>query len=174
MVSFVGLTSLVSLVLVTASCGYHVSGKGDTLPKTLRTIAIPAFANITTRYKLTDRLPEAIAREFIARTRYQVIPDASQADAVLSGAIVNAVAFPIISDPTLGRATAMQVNVTLSVTLTERATGKILYSRPSFEMRQRYEISIDPQKYFEESDTALDRLCRDTARTVVSGILENF
>jgi hypothetical protein len=41
-------------------------------------------------------------------------------------------------------------------------------------MRQRYEISIDPQKYFEESDTALDRLCRDTARTVVSGILENF
>lgn len=162
------------LILATASCGYHVSGKGDTLPKTLHTIAIPAFANITTRYKLTDRLPEAIAREFMTRTRYQVIPDAGQADAVLSGTIVNAVAFPIISDPTLGRATAMQINVTLGITLTERATGKILYSRPSFEMHQRYEISIDPQKYFEESDTALDRLCRDTARTVVSGILENF
>jgi hypothetical protein len=161
-------------ILATASCGYHVSGKGDTLPKTLHTIAIPAFANITTRYKLTDRLPEAIAREFMTRTRYQVIPDAGQADAVLSGTIVNAVAFPIISDPTLGRATAMQINVTLGITLTERATGKILYSRPSFEMHQRYEISIDPQKYFEESDTALDRLCRDTARTVVSGILENF
>ena len=161
-------------VLVNFGCGYHVSGKGDLLPKTLHTIAIPAFGNITTRYKLTDRLPEAVAREFITRTRYKVIPDAGQADAVLNGTIINAVAYPIISDPTLGRATAMQVNVTLSVTLTERATGKVLYSRPSFEMRQRYEISIDPQKYFEESDTALDRLCRDAARTVVSGILENF
>ena len=74
----------------------------------------------------------------------------------------------------LASAPAAAQNVTLSVTLTERATGKVLYTRPSFEMRQRYEISIDPQKYFEESDTALDRLCRDTARTVVSGILENF
>jgi hypothetical protein len=161
-------------ILVNFGCGYHISGKGDLLPKTLHTIAIPAFGNITTRYKLTDRLPEAVAREFITRTRYRVIPDSGQADAVLNGTVVNAVAYPIISDPTLGRATAMQVNITLSVTLTERATGKVLYSRPSFEMRQRYEISIDPQKYFEESDTALDRLCRDTARTVVSGILENF
>jgi hypothetical protein len=161
-------------ILATFGCGYHLSGKGDLLPKTLHTIAIPAFGNITTHYKLTDRLPEAVAREFITRTRYRVIPDAGQADAVLNGTIVNAVAYPIISDPTLGRATAMQVNITLSVTLTERATGKVLYSRPSFEMRQRYEISIDPQKYFDESDTALDRLCRDTARTVVSGILENF
>jgi hypothetical protein len=166
--------ALVVLILATASCGYHVSGRGDLLPKTLHTIAIPAFGNITTRYKLTDRLPDAIAREFFTRTRYQVIPDGRQADVILNGTIINAVAYPIISDPTLGRATAMQVNITLSVTLTERATGKVLYSRPSFEMHQRYEISIDPQKYFEESDTALDRLCRDTARTVVSGILENF
>ena len=163
-----------SILLVTAGCGYHVDGKGDTLPKTMTTIAIPPFANLTTRYKLTDRLPEAIAREFIGRTRYSVIGDVTQADAVLNGTIVTATAFPIISDPTLGRATAMQINITMGITLTERKTGKVLFTRPSFEMRQRYEISIDPQKYFEESDTALDRLCRDTAHSVVSAILVNF
>ena len=46
------------------------------------------------RYKLTDHLPEAISREFIARTRYQIVNDPTQADAVLRGAIVNFVAFP--------------------------------------------------------------------------------
>src|SRR5438552_767428 len=52
-----------------SSCGYHVAGKADLVPKNVKTIAIPAFTNVTTRYKLTDRLPEAITREFISRTR---------------------------------------------------------------------------------------------------------
>src|ERR1022692_3240958 len=103
-----------------AGCGYHVSGKGDLLPKTLHTIAIPPFANITVRYKLTDRIPQAIAQELIARTRYQVIPDAGQADAILNGTILNFVAYPILFDQAIGRATALQVNVRMAITLTER------------------------------------------------------
>ena len=161
-------------VLTMLGCGYHVTGKGDLLPKTLHTIAIPAFGNITIRYKLTDRLPEAIAQEFIARTRYQVVPDAAQADAVLNGTILNFISFPILFDQANGRATALQVNVRMGITLTERATGKVLYSNPSFEIKERYEISVDPEKYFEESDTALSRLCQDTARQIVAAIMDNF
>lgn len=165
---------LVLAIVTMTGCGYHVSGKGDLLPKTLHTIAVPAFGNITVRYKLSDRLPEAIAKEFISRTRYRVIPDAGQADAILNGTILNFIAFPILFDQANGRATALQVNVRMGVTLTERTTGKVLYSNPNFEMKQRYEISIDPGKYFEESDTALDRLCQEAARQLVSAIMENF
>ena len=160
-------------VLLT-SCGYHVSGKGDLLPKDIHTIAIPAFDNITVRYRLTDRLPEAIAREFIARTHYQVIPDATQADAVLRGAIINYVSFPTTFDQTTGRASGLQLNVTMQISLIERATGKVLYSRPSFEAKERYEFSVSAQAYFDESDTALDRLSKDVARDIVTAILENF
>jgi hypothetical protein len=42
------------------------------------------------------------------------------------------------------------------------------------EFRERYEISVNPQQYFDESQAALQRLSRDVARTVVSAILENF
>lgn len=155
-------------------CGYHVTGHADLLPKNVRTIAVPAFTNLTIRYKLTDGIPEAIAQEFITRTRYAVIPDPTQADMVLNGTVLNVVAYPIVLDQRTARATALQVNVIMSVTLTERATGKVLYTRPYFESHQRYEISIDPQKYFEESDTAIERLSHDTARQLVSAILENF
>jgi hypothetical protein len=40
-----------SIALASNGCGYHGSGKGGLLPKRLHTIAIPAFGNITVRYK---------------------------------------------------------------------------------------------------------------------------
>lgn len=155
-------------------CGYRVAGKADLLPKNLRTIAIPAFSNPTTRYRLTERLPAMLTREFIRRTRYEVITDASQADAVLTGAVVGYNAFPTVFDQRTGRAASVQVMIVLQVKLTERATGNILFERQNFEARQLYEISVDPLSYFEESSTALDRLAMDVSRQVVSAVLENF
>jgi hypothetical protein len=43
------LTLLVAALLAAAGCGYQVGGKGELLPKTLHTIAIPAFKNKTRR-----------------------------------------------------------------------------------------------------------------------------
>ncbi len=88
--------------------------------------------------------------------------------------MINYVAYPSTIDQQTGRASGLQVNVTMQISLVERATGKVLFTRPSFDVRQRYEISQTAGAYFEESDAALDRLSRDVARDVVSAILENF
>ena len=169
-----GFLAIVPAALSVSGCGYHVGGRADLLPKSIRTIAVPAFVNATPRYKLSERLTAAVAREFITRTRYRVIADPGQADAVLNGAVLSYVAYPTIFDPATGRASGVQVLVVLSLNLQERATGKALYSRPAMELRERYEVSVDQVAYFEESDTALERLSRDVARTVVSSILEAF
>jgi hypothetical protein len=68
----------------------------------------------------------------------------------------------------------VDLHLVLQVSLTERATGKVVFNRPSFEVRERYEISVDPAQYFDESDVALDRASQQVARQVVSSILENF
>src|ERR1035441_9858054 len=52
--TFLAMASL--LLALTAGCGYHVSGHGDMLPKTIHTIAIPSFGNLTSRYKLARLL----------------------------------------------------------------------------------------------------------------------
>ena len=167
--------ALVFLCFVLSSCGYHVSGKADLVPKGIHTIAIPAFSNLTTRYKLTDHLPEAISREFIARTRYQIVNDPKEADAVLRGSVINFIAYPVVFDQQTGRASGLAVNVSMQVSLVERATGKVIFTRPGFDVRQRYEISVsNPTAYFDESDAALDRLSRDVARDIVAAILESF
>ena len=64
--------------------------------------------------------------------------------------------------------------MTLRITLTDRATDTVLFTRNGAEFRERYEISIDPKAYFDESGTAMDRLSRSVARSVVSAILEKF
>ena len=93
---------------------------------------------------------------------------------ILKGAITNYVSYPIVFDPATGRASTVQLSVFLKITLEERATGKILFTRPSMEVKERYEISVDPKVYFDESGPALQRISRDVARSVVSAVLENF
>ncbi|MDZ4800480.1 MAG: LPS assembly lipoprotein LptE [Bryobacteraceae bacterium] len=165
---------LVVMAMVTAGCGYHVSGHADTMPKDVHTIAIPAWGNITSRYKLTEHIPGALGREFLSRTRYRVTSNPEEADAVLTGSVVNYLAFPSVSDPLTGRATAIQISVYLQVTLTDKRSGKVIYTRPNIEFKQRYEIAVDQKTYFDESDVALQRLSRDVARTLVSAVLEAF
>jgi len=159
---------------LTAGCGYHVSGHGDLMPKTVKTIAVMPFGNLTVRYKLARLLPADIGHEFIARTKYAIVADSNQADAVLTGNLTNFAYYPTIFDPASGRATTVQVIVNVQVTLTDRATGKVIYTRSGYEFRERYEISIDPKAYFDESGTAMDRVSRDASRSIVSAVLEAF
>jgi hypothetical protein len=165
------LAATVSLAL--SGCGYHVSGKGELLPRNIHTIYVPAFDNLTTHYRLTDTIPEAISHELISRTRYQVVKHKEDADAVLKGALVNFTSFAILNDQATGRATALQINARIQVNLYDR-DGKAIYSRPSWEFHQRYELSTNAQTYFDEGGAAELRMSQDIARDVVSGILENF
>lgn len=157
-----------------SGCGYRVSGHSNILPASVKTIAIPAFANNTSGYRLSDRLAASLTREFISRTRYGVVADPSAADAVLTGSVNTIQTYPTIFDPATGRAAGVQTIVSLNVTLTERATGKALFTRTGMEVRERYEISVDQRAYFDESSTALERLSRDVARSLVSAVLETF
>jgi hypothetical protein len=167
------LSAIIVPLGLSAGCGYHVAGHADLLPKNIKTIAVPAFSNATTRYQLAQLLPEDITREFLSRTRYTVVADPAKADAVLRGSILNAVAYPITADPTTFRTTVVEAIVSLQLTLYS-STGAVLWNSPAALYRERYEVSLAPSKYFEENSTAMIRLSQDVARDVVSGVLEKF
>lgn len=161
-------------VALLPGCGYQVAGKADKLPPGIRTIAVPAFSNITTRYRLTQWMPEALSREFLSRTRYQVVAEPADADAVLQGAIISQQVAPLIFDQASGRASMVQLFVRMQIRLDDRRSGKSIYRNDNLEFRARYEIAVDQRAYFDESDSALERLSREVARTVVSRIVEDF
>jgi hypothetical protein len=160
------------IALFFTGCGYRVAGTANVLPAEVHTIAVLPWNNVSTQYKLSDFIAEDVSRELISRTRYTVIADPAKADAVLSGAIANMFSGATISDPVKG-ATGGQLIVQIQVKLIDK-NGKVLFARPNVEFRERYEISIDPKQYFDESQVAVRRLSRDVGRSIVSAILENF
>ena len=161
-------------LLSSAGCGYRVAGRGDRLPGTLETIAVVPLVNKTPRYRIEQRLTDALVHELLARTKYRVVSDPASADAVLTGEVTNIEANPVLFDTATGRVTVMVVTVRTQVRLEDRATHNPLYRNDNFLFREQYELSTDVPSFFEEQGPALERLARDFASRLVAALLENF
>lgn len=168
---------LLASAFFSAGCGYHLGGQADLIPKDVKTIAIPAFSNGTVTYQAANQLTADVVREFHSRTHYKIVTDPGQADAVLTGSVVN---FSVLGGITTappeegGRATSSQIILTVQFSLTDRHTGKVIYQRSGYEFRERYEVSNNLPNYFDESSPAIKRVSQDAARAVVTSILEAF
>jgi outer membrane lipopolysaccharide assembly protein LptE/RlpB len=165
----IGIAVLLALL---TGCGYHTAGHAGRLPVSLHTIAVPAFVNNTTTYRVEQTLTEATVREFIGRTRYRIVlhPD-PDADATLHGVVSAVTVAPITFDTQTGRASTAVVTITMNVSLVDRK-GKVLFQNPNYLFREQYQISRELSSFFQEESPALDRLSRDFARTLVSNVLE--
>jgi outer membrane lipopolysaccharide assembly protein LptE/RlpB len=162
------------LLMLTTSCGYHTAGHSVQLPENVKTIAVPAFTNVTTTYRIEQMLTASVVREFTTRTHYHILNDPSEAaDATLRGTVISTSASPLTYNSATGQAASVLVVVSMKVSLTDRQ-GKVLYQNPSYLFREQYEVSQDLASFFEEDSPAFRRLSQDFARTLVSNILEGF
>jgi outer membrane lipopolysaccharide assembly protein LptE/RlpB len=162
------------VAMAASGCGYHVAGKGSRLPSDWRSIAIPAFKNDTTRYRLEQRLTEAVIHEFITRTNYRVIQNEEAADGVLHGEVLSIETSPVIFNSTTGEVETMLVTIHARVTLNDNKTSKVIYKNGDMVFRDEYQISSDVQSFFDEQSPALGRMARDFASKLVANVVENF
>ncbi len=109
------------IAIALSGCGYHVGGQGSARPANLHTIAIPAFVNKTSRYRVEQKLTGAVIHEFLARSAYRVVSDPDAGDAVLTGEVTSLESVVAVFDSTTGRATSMLVTVHMKVWLVDRA-----------------------------------------------------
>jgi outer membrane lipopolysaccharide assembly protein LptE/RlpB len=160
--------------LAAAGCGYHVAGHASQLPQDWSAIAIPAFKNDTTTYRIEQRMTQAVIREFITRTKYRVVQDPASADAVLHGEVVSIETDPMLFQATTGEVTMMLVTIHTKVELIDNKTDKPVYKNDDMVFRDEYQISTDVKSFFQEEDPAVERMSRDLASHLVSDVLENF
>jgi outer membrane lipopolysaccharide assembly protein LptE/RlpB len=158
--------------LLLTGCGYHATGRGS-LPPSVHSIAVPAFANLTRTYKVDQLLTTAVVREFVTRTNYRISSNANDGDAVLRGTVTSASLAPLTFDPTTGRISSALVTVSMQVALADRK-GKVLYENNQYVFRQQYQVSGEVSSFFEEESPAMERLSRDFAHTLVSDVLEAY
>jgi outer membrane lipopolysaccharide assembly protein LptE/RlpB len=164
----------IALLALSVSCGYHTAGHSVQLPENVKTIAVPAFTNVTTTYRIEQMLTASVVREFTTRTHYHILNEPGEAaDATLLGTVISTSQSPLTYNSTTGQAASVLVVVSMKVSLTDRQ-GKVLYQNPSYLFREQYEVSQDLTSFFEEDTPAFRRLSQDFARTLVSNILEGF
>ena len=161
-------------IFADAGCGYHVAGTSSRLPKDWSSIAIPAFKNDTTRYRIEQRFTEAVIHEFITRTKYRVVQDVAGADGVLHGEILSIETSPVIFNSTTGEVETMLVTIHVRVLLVDNQTAKPVYKNDDMVFRDEYQISSDVQSFFDEQSPALGRMARDFASKLVANVVENF
>lgn len=169
------MPALAALVLLVSSgCGYHTLGAASHLPPGVKTLSVPYFANRTVTNGIDRAMTEAVIREFIARTSFQVTPgNETDADAVLHGTILQENVRPLSYNTATQESSSFLVTVVASVTLTGRA-GKVLYRNNNYIFRQQYESTTDLPHFLEEDPAAMGRLARDFARQLVADVLESF
>ena len=165
---------LAQIGMACAGCGYHVAGRASRLPSDWSSIAVPAFKNDTTRYRIEQRFTEAVIHQFIERTKYRIVQNVDAADGVLHGEVLSIETSPIIFNSTTGEVETMIVTIHTRVLLVDNHTSKPVYKNDDMVFRDEYQISTDVQSFFDEQSPALGRMSRDFASKLVSNVVENF
>jgi hypothetical protein len=153
-------------------CGYKQAGKGKSLPPEIKVLAVPVFQNSSLKYRVEQRFTKAVIEEILKRARgINVTTNPDGADAVLNGDIRSFRAAGSILDQQ-GRTRVWDVRVIVAVTLRDTNTRKILYQNSRLSFEGEYELSDDPQSFFNEENPAVERVAREFAQSIISTILE--
>ncbi|HYV05659.1 MAG TPA: LptE family protein [Blastocatellia bacterium] len=169
-------SALIALVLslFVDVCGYKPAGKGKSLPVSIKTIAVPIFQNSSLKYRVEQRFTRAVIEEILKRARgIRVTTNPNEADAVLNGDIRGFRASGSILDDS-GRTRVWDLRIVVSVTVRDLKSHKILFENQRLAFEGEYELSDDPQSFFNEENAAVDRVAKDFAQSIVSAILEGL
>jgi hypothetical protein len=172
------LCLLCVLCAAEAGCGYALAGRGSFLPAYIRTIGVPTFVNRTTVFNLETMLTQKVRAEFIGRGKYQILPQNSGVDALLTGEVTAVTITPASFNPQQ-LATRYAITMIAKIELRDMKENKVLWENASVMFRQEYEATggasaLDPAAFFQQDANAFERISTEFARTIVSAILEAF
>ena len=172
------LCLLCGLCVCATGCGYALAGRGSFLPSYIQRIGVPTFVNRTTIFNLETILTQKVRGEFIGRGKYQILPESTGVDALLTGE-VTAVSITPVSFTTQQLASRYALTMTARIELRDLRENKVLWENPSVMFRQEYDATTgrdatDPAAFFQQDTNTVERISTEFARTIVSAILEAF
>jgi len=174
----------IMLVLVfSGGCGYRMAHFDNPELAGITTIAIPFFENETYEPGLDALFTYAFSDKFIETRRLQVV-GVDEADLVMRGTIKK-VSYDALGMTEDRRALEWRIWLTAQIAVTERESGRVLWSRSSLRHSEEYrttdqteevpgattdELQIDAAARRQ----AFQKLAADMAEQVHDGLLQGF
>ncbi|MFQ5329958.1 MAG: LPS assembly lipoprotein LptE [Thermodesulfobacteriota bacterium] len=169
------MSVLIVIALATAlsGCGYHVAGKGGSIPGGITTLSIPFFQNQTQRPDVETVLTTAIADEFINTVSLQVVKS-GEGEATLVGTVTSYTLSAISFDST-DVTQEYRLSIAVDLKLVRRSDESILWERKGLADYEDFKVtalSVDATKAAERE--ALKKMVKDMARLIKEQMVEGF
>src|SRR5258705_186204 len=171
---FKPLLFLLSLPMPVEASASNRAGQGKSFPAAIKPIPLQAFQTSSLHYRVEQRFTQAVIDEILKRARaLRIVTNQDNADAVLNGDIRSFRTLGTILDDR-GRTRMWDVRIIVSVVVRDLKTHKIIFENPRMAFEGEYELSDDPQSFFNEENPAVDRIAKDFAQTIVSTLMEGL
>jgi hypothetical protein len=151
-----------------SGCGYRIANKNFNGGQGL-TFAVPTFSNRTVSYRVEQVLSEAVRRELVRRTHFNVVAS-DTGDLVMSGEVLNYIGVPVTFDQQ-GRGSTYEILVDMKILVTDTKTKKEVFRNDRFTFREVFELAQTSGDFVREDPAALDRLSRRFASFLVSSLM---
>jgi outer membrane lipopolysaccharide assembly protein LptE/RlpB len=165
---------LCSLVLNLTGCGYSLVGQGN-LPKHIKTIAVPIFANKTLEKGIEDQLTQAIIAAFVKGGKLKLVAE-NEADALLTGTIRAYKADEAVAYNDLNQISKYRLTVTVDINLQDLTRDETLWKTENLAEAADFEggQDINLAQEQENKETALQTVAEKLADRILALSLEGF
>lgn len=166
------------LVLLTCigllGCGYTLVGQGS-LPKHIKTIAVPIFENDTLEAGIEDVITQAFIDVYVKGGKVRLVSEA-EADAILRGRVRSYNSDEAVAYNEQNEVSSYKLIVAVDVELEDLTHDKILWKAESLSEDVDFEggsdVTIPTQQQNEEE--ALEQLAEELAKRVLALSTEGF
>ncbi len=164
---------LIALSGALSGCGYHVAGKGGSMPGGITTISIPFFQNNTKRPDVETVLTTAIVDEFINTASLQVVKS-GEGEATLIGSVTSYTLTAVSFDST-DVTQEYRLSVAVDLKLVRGSDERALWERKGLADYEDFKVTaldVDATKAAERE--AFTKMAKDLARLIKEQMVEDF
>jgi hypothetical protein len=165
---------IICLFLVFNGCGYHISGGGENIDKSIQKVYVETFANSTSTANAENNFRTGFIDQFIRGGRFTLVDSKAAADAVLKGSIKGLTTTPL-SRTTGSLAAEERLTVNLELVFEVTADKKPLWLNNDFSFSVDYLVDNNNASVTEtRRREALSKLSNDTAERAYSMMMSGF
>lgn len=164
---------LFAFVLAVFGCGYAFAPQGENIDRRIKNVYVEPFGNKTAYAEAENFIRTAFIDEIIQNSRFKAVPNIEQADAIVSGNVLN-ISTGVLSYRKSILAAEERMTATIEASFREKDSGKILWSSRNVTGTADYVLQDDINLQPANKKQALTKLAKDTAEKAFNMMMANF
>lgn len=166
--------NLVGLLLILSlfGCGYHLQGKGDTLPAGVRYVHVAILHNATYEPFLENAVTGALLDRLMRSPGVELVNDPDQADALLTGTVTQYDSNSLSYD-SRDRIAEYRARITVEVALRQADNAQVLWKGRST-WTEDYVGNTDKALEDDREQAAIEVIAQRLADDIYSRMVDDF